>query len=106
MRKIVARYFFLALLSFPAWPCLAVALQNKQTFFLSCVQNQAKPWLPEGCGQIFKSYVLGPSGFWTMAPLHYTATFDPFLSYDCAAMPSTLAQSKERKGSNFAIWQP
>ena len=21
-------------------------------------------------------------------------------------MPSTLAQSKERKGSNFAIWQP
>ena len=23
-----------------------------------------------------------------------------------APMPSTLAQSKERKGSNFAIWQP
>ena len=34
------------------------------------------------------------------------AKFDPFLSLDCAPTPSTLAQSKERKGSNFAIWQP
>ena len=40
-----------------------------------------------------------------MAPLRYTAKFDPFLSLDCAPTPSTLAQSKERKGSNFAIWQ-
>ena len=30
------------------------------------------------------------------------AKFDPFLSLDCAPTPSTLAQSKERKGSNFA----
>ena len=28
--------------------------------------------------------------------------FDPFLTLDIAPMPSTLAQSKERKGSNFA----
>ena len=41
-----------------------------------------------------------------MAPLRYTAKFDPFLSLDCAPTPSTLAQSKVRKGSNFAIWQP
>ena len=40
-----------------------------------------------------------------MAPLRYAAKFDPFLSLDCAPTPSTLAQSKERKGSNFAIWQ-
>ena len=53
-----------------------------------------------------ESYVFGPSGFWTMAPLRYAAKFDPFLSLDCAPTPSTLAQSKERKGSNFAIWQP
>ena len=35
------------------------------------------------------------------------AKFDPFLSLDCAPTPSpsTPAQSKERKGSNFAIWQ-
>ena len=33
------------------------------------------------------------------------AKLDPFLSLDCAPLPSTLAQSKERKGSNFAIWQ-
>ena len=51
-------------------------------------------------------YVFGPSGFWTMAPLRCTAKFDPFLSLDCAPTPSTLAQSKERKGSNIAIWQP
>ena len=30
------------------------------------------------------------------------AKFDPFLSLVCAPTPSTLAQSKERKGSNFA----
>ena len=30
------------------------------------------------------------------------AKFDSFLSLDFAPTPSTLAQSKERKGSNFA----
>ena len=68
--------------------------------------NIFQAWLPDGYSQIFRSYVFGPSGFWTMAPLHYAAKFDPFLSLDCAPTPSTLAQSKERKGSNFAIWQP
>ena len=34
--------------------------------------------------QIFRSYVFGPSGFWTMAPLRYAAKFDHFLSLDCA----------------------
>ena len=50
--------------------------------------------------------MFGPSGFWTMAPLRYAAKCDPFPSLDCAPTPSTLAQSKEKKGSNFAIWQP
>ena len=49
--------------------------------------------------------VFGPWGFWTMAPLRCAAKFDPILSLDCAPTPSTLAQSKERKGSNFAVWQ-
>ena len=52
-------------------------------------------WLPDGYSQIFRSYVHGPSGFWTMAPLRYAAKFDPFPSLDCAPTPSTLAQSKE-----------
>ena len=52
--------------------------------------------------RFLRSYVYGPSGFRTMAPLRYAAKFDPFLSLDCAPTPSTLAQSKERKGSNFA----
>ena len=41
-----------------------------------------------------------------MAPLRCAAKLDLFLSLDCAPPPCTLAQSKERKGSNFAIWQP
>ena len=65
-----------------------------------------RAWLPYGYSQIFRSYVFGPSGFWPMAPLCYAAKFDPFLSLDFAPTPSTLAQSKERKGSNVAIWQP
>ena len=60
------------------------------------------PRLPDGYSQIFRLYLFGPSGFWTMAPLRYAAKFDPFLYLDCAPTPSTLAQSKERKGSNFA----
>ena len=62
--------------------------------------------MPDGYSQTSRSYMFGPSGFWTMAPLRYAAKFDPFLSLDCAPTPSNLAQSKERKGSNFAIWQP
>ena len=34
------------------------------------------------------------------------AKFDPFLSLDCAWVEGVGAQSKERKESNFAIWQP
>ena len=34
------------------------------------------------------------------------AKFDPFLSLDCARVEGVGAQSNERKGSNFAIWQP
>ena len=30
-----------------------------------------KAWLPDGYSQIFRSYVFGSSGFWTMAPLRY-----------------------------------
>ena len=40
-----------------------------------------------------------------MAPLRCAVKFDPFLSLDCTPTPPTLVQSKERKGSNFAIWQ-
>ena len=41
-----------------------------------------------------------------MDPLRYATKFDPFHSLDCAPTLSTLAQSKESKGSNVAIWQP
>ena len=43
--------------------------------------------LPDGDSQIFRSYMFGPSGFWTMAPLRYAAKFDPLLSLDCAPRP-------------------
>ena len=58
--------------------------------------------MPDGYSQILRSYMFGPSGFWTMAPLRYAAKFDPFLSLDCAGVESVRAQSKEMKGSNFA----
>ena len=32
-------------------------------------------WLPDGYSQIFRWYVFGPSGFWTLAPLRYAAKF-------------------------------
>ena len=54
-----------------------------------------------GCQMaIFRSYVLGPSGFWTMTPLCYAAKLDPFLSLDCAGVEGVGAQS------NLAICQP
>ena len=34
------------------------------------------------------------------------AKFDPFLSLDCAPTPLHPGAIHERKGSNFAIWQP
>ena len=39
-----------------------------------------------------------------MAPLRNAAKFDTFLSLDCTGVEG--GGSKERKGSNFAIWQP
>ena len=39
-------------------------------------------WLPDGCSRIFKLYVFGPSGIWTMAQLRCPAKFDPFLSLE------------------------
>ena len=54
--------------------------------------------LPDSYRIIFRLYVFGPSGFWTLAPLRCAAQFEPFLSLDCAPpRPPTLAQSKERK---------
>ena len=44
-------------------------------------------WLPDVYSKIFRSYVFGPLGFWTMAPLRCAAKFNPFLSLDCAPRP-------------------
>ena len=35
----------------------------------SSTTTQSWSWLPDGYSQIFRSYVFGPSGYWTMAPL-------------------------------------
>ena len=50
------------------------------------------------------SLALRASGLW----LRYAALQNliPSFPWDASPTPSTLAQSKERKGSNFAIWQP
>ena len=91
----------------PRGPCLVQSNRVAQSYTLDspCMAfTVSLAWLPDGDSRIFRLYVLGPSGFWTMAPLCYTAKFDPFFSLDCAPTPSTLAQS--RKGSNCDIWQP
>ena len=41
-------------------------------------------WLPDCFSEIFRLYVFGPSGFWTMPLLRCIAKFDPFLALDCA----------------------
>ena len=38
-----------------------------------------------------------------MAPLCYAAKFDPFLSLDYTRVEDMGAQSKERKGTHFAV---
>ena len=82
------------------------ATRHWQRKWLCQTETDTHSWLPDGYSRILRLYVFCPLGFWTMAPLRYAAKFDPFLSLGCAPTPSTLAQSKERKGSNFAIWQP
>ena len=42
--------------------------------------GETETWLPDGYSQIFRLHVFGPLCFWTMAPLHYAAKLDPFLS--------------------------
>ena len=69
---------------------------------VTVTEDVCNSWLPDGYTRILRSYVFGPSGFWTMAPLRCTAKFDRFLSLDCARVEGGGAQSKERKGSNFA----
>ena len=66
--------------------------------------DAAQAWLPEWYSQIFRPYVFGPPGLkdYGSAMLRCKIWSFPFLGL----RPHTLAQSKERKGSNFAIWQP
>ena len=62
-------------------------------------------WLLDGYSRIFRSEVIGPSGLkdYGSATLRCKIWSLPFLGL--RPHPLTLAQSKERKGSNVAIWQ-
>ena len=86
-------------------------LKQSCLMFLSVfdqVTSWTTTWLPDGYSWIYRIICVWPFGLldYGSAPLRCAAKCDPFLSLDCAPTPSTLAQSKERKGSNFAIWQP
>ena len=72
------------------------------SFFVVCVE----PRLPDGYSQIFRSNVFWPSGLldYCSATLCCKILSLPFLGL-CPHTSSTLGQSKERKRSNFAIWQ-
>ena len=65
-----------------------------------CQMLSLKPWLPDGYSQIFRSYVFGPSGFWTMAPLRYATLQNLIPSFPW------IAPGWRAWGHNFAIWQP
>ena len=91
------------------YTCIAIWKQQQQpTFAVSVTSSihQVTAAMAHGCQMaiagFLESYVFGPLGFWTMAVLRYAAKFDPFLSLDCARVEGVGAQSKERKGSNFA----
>ena len=51
--------------------------------------------------RFLESYVFGPSGFWTLAPLRYTAEFDPFLSLDCARVEGVGGAIQGKEGIQF-----
>ena len=60
--------------------------------------------VPNGYSQIFRSYAIDPSGFWTMALLRYTAKFNPFLSLDCTpSPPHTPSWRNPRKGRDHIL---
>ena len=64
-----------------------------------------RAWLPDGYSQIFRLYVYGPSGLkdYGSATLRCKILSLPFLGLRLAG--GRGAQSKERKGSNFAKGQ-
>ena len=55
--------------------CLALWASGLWLLFAPACAWVSGTWLPGGYSQIFRSYVFGPSGFWTMAPLRYAAKF-------------------------------
>ena len=63
------------------------------------------PWLPDGDSQILRLYEFGPSLLkdYGSTTLRCKIRSLPFLGF--SPPPSNPAQSKERKGSNFAIRQ-
>ena len=73
----------------PPWPSWALAA-----------------WLPDGYSQIFRSYVIGPSGFWTMATLQNLIPSFPWI-----APPHPPPWHNPRKGrdqilpSGNLVWQ-
>ena len=61
------------------------------------LREGVRAWLPDGYSRILRSYVFGPSGFWTMAPLRYAAKFDPL----DPPTPSTLSAIQGKEGTKF-----
>ena len=93
---------------FPTLIYIYLFPQDEKAYLMDNTSKRASPgshvqgsWLPDGYSWIFRSYVFGSSGFWTMPPLHYAAKFDPFLSSDCALTPSTPAQIQGREAIKF-----
>ena len=74
---------------------LHLAIADRRIDVIAAIIERFKAWLPDGNSQIFRSYVFGPSGFWTMALLRYAARFDPFLSLDCARLEGVVRSPRK-----------
>ena len=90
----------------PSFKCSQTKQTDAESAAAACIRQSYRRRHHHGCQMaiagFLESYEFGPSGFWTMAPLRCAAKFDPFLSLDCAWVERVGAQSKERKGYNFA----
>ena len=60
-----------------------------------------RQWLPDGYSHILRSYVFGPSGFWTMAPLPMLQNLIPSFPY--IAPPRPPPWFNPRKGRDLIL---
>ena len=65
------------------------------------MSKKAQAWLPDGNSQTLRSYLFGPSVFWTMALLRYAAKFDPFFPWIAPPRPPPWRNPRKGRDHNL-----